>query len=164
MEAVFLEINGVRKVVSGYSGGGLVNPSYDQVSTGATGHVEVVQVDFDPNVIGFRDVLEIFFVTHDPTTLNRQGADFGTQYRSVIFYHSKEQKAVAEQVIAELESENVFGSRIVTAVEPFTVFYPAEKYHWDYYRRNPNNPYCRAVISPKVAKLRKKMFDKLKKN
>jgi len=164
MEAVFDEIQGVKNVVSGYSGGTVVNPSYEQVSTGTTGHAEVVQVEFDPTVIGFRDVLEIFFATHDPTTLNRQGADCGTQYRSVVFYHNADQKAVAEQAIAELESKNVFGSPIVTTIEPFSVFYPAERYHWDYYRRNPTSSYCRAVISPKVAKLRNKMFDKLKKN
>jgi peptide-methionine (S)-S-oxide reductase len=127
MEAVFDEIQGVKNVVSGYSGGTVVNPSYEQVSTGTTGHAEVVQVEFDPTVIGFRDVLEIFFATHDPTTLNRQGADCGTQYRSVVFYHNADQKAVAEQAIAELESKNVFGSPIVTTIEPFSVFYPAER-------------------------------------
>ena len=163
-EAIFCEIKGVKQVVSGYSGGSLVNPSYEQVSTGATGHAEVVQVHFDPAVMSFRDVLEIFFATHDPTTLNRQGADVGTQYRSVVFYHNSEQKATVEQLIAEYEAENVFGSPIVTTVEPFTAFYPAEDYHRNYYRRHPMQPYCRAVISPKVAKLRKKMFDRLKKS
>lgn len=163
-EAIFSEIKGVKQVVSGYSGGSLVNPRYEQVSTGATGHAEVVQVHFDPAVISFREILGIFFATHDPTTLNMQGADVGTQYRSVVFYHNSRQKAIAEQVIAELESENVYDSSIVTAVEPFTAFYPAEEYHMDYFRRHPALPYCRAVISPKVAKLRKKMFDKLKKS
>ena len=163
MEAVFSEVKGVKRVVSGYSGGSLVNPSYEQVSSGATGHAEVVQVHFDPSVVSFREILEIFFATHDPTTLNRQGADVGTQYRSAIFFHNSKQKTVAEKVIAELDAENVFGSPIVTSVEPFTAFYPAEEYHRDYYKRHPEYPYCRAVISPKVAKLRKKMFDKLKK-
>lgn len=163
-EAVFNEIEGVKEVVPGYSGGSLANPSYEQVSTGATGHAEVVQVHFDPEVLSFRDVLEIFFATHNPTTLNRQGADVGTQYRSVVFYHNSEQKAIAERLIAEYEAENVFGSPIVTTVEPFTAFYPAEEYHRDYYRKHPMLPYCIAVISPKVAKLRKKMFDKLKKS
>lgn len=163
-EGVFKEIEGVKQVVPGYSGGTLVNPSYEQVSTGTTGHAEVVQVHFDPEVLSFRDVLEIFFATHDPTTMNRQGADVGTQYRSVVFYHNSEQKVVAERLIAEYNSGNVFGSPVVTSVEPFTAFYPAEDYHRDYYRRNPMQPYCRAVISPKVAKLRKKLVGRLRKS
>jgi peptide-methionine (S)-S-oxide reductase len=163
-EAIFSEIEGVKQVVSGYSGGSLVNPSYEQVSTGATGHTEVVQAHFNPAVISFREILCIFFATHDPTTMNRQGADVGTQYRSVVFYHNRKQKDIAEQVINELESESVYDSPIVTAVEPFTTFYRAEEYHRGYFMRHPALPYCRAVISPKVTKLRKKMFDKLKKH
>ena len=163
-EAVFAEIKGVKKVDPGYSGGSMANPTYRQVSTGTTGYAEVVQVFFDPDVISFRELLEIFFVTHDPTTLNRQGADVGTQYRSAIFYHNETQKKVAEQVIDEFNSAKVFGSPVVTAVEPFTVFYVAEDYHKDYFKRHPEQPYCRVVISPKVAKLRKKLGDKLKKS
>ncbi len=162
MEAVFDQVKGVEKVVSGYSGGSIKNPTYGQVSTGATGHAEVVQLLYDPTVISFRDILKIFFITHDPTTLNRQGADVGTQYRSIIFYHSAEQKTIAEQVIAEFNSEKIFGSPIVTKLEPFMTFYGAEDYHNDYFNRHPDQPYCQIVISPKVAKLRKKFSDKLK--
>jgi peptide-methionine (S)-S-oxide reductase len=161
-EAVFDQINGVTKVVSGYSRGTLPNPSYEQVCSGKTGHAEVVQVYFDPEVVSFKEILEIFFATHDPTKLNQQGADFGTQYRSVVFFHDDKQKKVAEQVIAELTSKNVYDSSIVTAVEPFSKFFVAENYHQNYFKRNPRQPYCRAVISPKVAKLRQKLFDKLK--
>ncbi|MCW4034954.1 MAG: peptide-methionine (S)-S-oxide reductase MsrA [Candidatus Bathyarchaeota archaeon] len=161
-EAVFDQINGVTNAVSGYSGGTTPNPSYEQVCGGKTGHAEVVQVHFDPEIVSYKEILQIFFATHDPTTLNQQGADFGTQYRSVIFYHNNKQKAVAEQVIAEYTSENVYGSPIVTAVEPFSGFFVAEDYHQNYFSRNPDKPYCRAVISPKVAKLRQKLFDKLK--
>jgi len=164
MEAVFNQIRGVKKVNSGYSGGSIANPKYGQVSTGATGHAEVVQLIYDPSVISFRDILKIFFITHDPTTLNRQGADVGTQYRSIIFYHSEKQKAVAEQVIVEFNSEKIFGSPIVTKLEPFMAFYGAEDYHDDYFNRHPEQPYCQLVISPKVAKLRKKFSDKLKKS
>ena len=163
-EAIFAEVKGVKMVEPGYSGGSTLNPAYGQVCTGVTGHAEVVQVVFDPEVISFMDVLEIFFVIHDPTTLNRQGADVGTPYRSVVFYHNETQKKVAEQVIGEFNSVNVFGSPIVTTVEPFTVFYVAEDYHKDYFKRHPEQPYCRVVISPKVAKLRKKLGDKLKKS
>ena len=162
MEAVFDQVRGVEKVTSGYSGGSIANPTYGQVSTGATGHAEVVQLVYDPNVISFRDILKIFFITHDPTTLNRQGADVGTQYRSIIFYHNEKQKAIAEQVIAEFNSEKIFGSPIVTKLEPFMAFYGAEDYHNDYFNRHPEQPYCQIVISPKVAKLRKKFRDKLK--
>jgi len=154
-EAVFAEVKGVKMVEPGYYGGSTLNPTYGQVCTGVTGHAEVVQVVFDPDVISFMDVLEIFFVIHDPTTLNRQGADVGTPYRSVVFYHNETQKKVAEQVIGEFNSVNVFGSPIVTTVEPFTVFYVAEDYHTDYFKRHPEQPYCRVVISPKVAKLKK---------
>ena len=162
MEAVFDQVRGVEKVRSGYSGGSIANPTYGQVSTGDTGHAEVVQMIYDPTVISFRDILNIFFITHDPTTPNRQGADVGTQYRSIIFYHSEEQKAIAEQVIAEFNSEKIFGSPIVTKLEPFMAFYAAEDYHNDYFTRHPEQPYCQIVISPKVAKLRKKFKDKLK--
>ncbi len=155
LEAVFLDLQGVHRVESGYAGGRAPNPTYEQVCTGTTGHAEVVQVEFDPQVITFRDLLEIFFDIHDPTTLNRQGADVGTQYRSAIFYHTPEQKAVAEKVIAELNAARVWPAAIVTEVVPFTAFYPAENYHQEYYRRNPNQPYCRAVIAPKVDKFRK---------
>jgi peptide-methionine (S)-S-oxide reductase len=163
LEAVFLELKGIEKVESGYSGGLLPDPSYDLVRTGTTGHAEVVQVTFDPAAVSFRDLLEIFFVIHDPTTLNQQGADVGTQYRSAIFFHTQEQKATAERVIAELEAEHTWDAPIVTEVVPFDTFYPAEDYHRDYYRRNPNQGYCRAVIAPKVAKVRKAYFEKLRK-
>ncbi len=161
-EAVFQKIRGVVKVKTGYSGGSMLNPTYEQVSTGTTGHAEAVQIMFDPRIISFREVLEIFFATHDPTTLNRQGADVGHQYRSAIFYHNDEQKSIAKEVIEELTSEKTFDSPIVTEVEPFKAFYKAEDYHKDYFKKHPEQPYCRAVISPKIAKLRKKFRDKLK--
>jgi peptide-methionine (S)-S-oxide reductase len=163
-EAVFQEIKGVAKVEPGYTGGSMLNPTYEQVSTGTTGHAEAVQIQFNPSVISFREILEIFFATHDPTTLNRQGADVGHQYRSAIFYHNDKQKATAESVIEELTKEKVFDSPIITEVKPFTKFYRAEDYHKDYFKKHPNQPYCRVVISPKVAKLRKKFQDKLKSN
>jgi peptide-methionine (S)-S-oxide reductase len=163
LEAVFQELKGVESVRSGYAGGHVPDPTYEKVCTGATGHAEVVQVDFDPAVISFRDLLHIFFATHDPTTLNRQGADIGTQYRSAIFYHAPEQQAEAAQVIAELEQAHVWKDRIVTEVAPFEGFYPAEEYHRDYFRRNPGQSYCRVVIAPKVSKLRKEYFEKLRK-
>jgi peptide-methionine (S)-S-oxide reductase len=161
-EAVFQEIKGVVKVEPGYSGGSMLNPTYRQVSTETTGHAEAVQIQFDSSIISFREILEIFFATHDPTTLNRQGADAGHQYRSAIFYHNEEQKAIAEEVIEELTSEKIFYSPIVTEVEPFKAFYKAEDYHKDYFRKHPRQPYCRVVISPKIAKLRKKFQNKLK--
>lgn len=164
VEAVFEPLEGVQKVVSGYAGGTLPNPTYEQVCSGATGHAEVVQVTFDPKVIPYKDVLEIFFAFHDPTTLNRQGADRGTQYRSVIFTHSAEQAATAKQVIADLTAKKVFDQPIVTEVAPLPVFYPAEGYHQEYYRNNANQPYCQAVIAPKVAKLRAKYAARLKKS
>src|SRR5262249_8727610 len=138
------------------------SPSYEQVCSGATGHAEVIQVTFDPRVISYREILELFFAFHDPTTLNRQGADVGTQYRSAIFYHSPEQKAVAEQLIAELDAAHVWPSSIVTELAPFQEFFAAEDYHQGYYRQNGAQPYCRAVIAPKVAKLRKQYLDRLK--
>ncbi len=161
LEAVYEELKGVEKVESGYSGGSVPDPTYRQVCTGTTGHAEVVQVTFDPEVVSFREILEVFFTIHDPTTLNRQGGDVGTQYRSAIFYHSSEQRTVAEQVIAELEAEHVYDSPIVTELAPFTTFYPAETYHQDYFARNPNQPYCAAVIAPKVSKFRRRYLERL---
>ncbi|MFX0167891.1 MAG: peptide-methionine (S)-S-oxide reductase MsrA [Candidatus Hodarchaeota archaeon] len=163
-EAVFLRLKGVSKVESGYSGGTSENPTYKEVSTGRTGHVEVIQITFDSDVITFRELLEVFFATHDPTTLNRQGNDVGTQYRSVIFYHNQHQKDVAEQYIQELEKSKVFGKPIVTTIEPFTAFYEAEEYHQNFFARNPNQLYSRAVIPPKLLKLKKDFTDKLKTN
>lgn len=163
-EAVYQEIKGVVKVEQGYSGGSMLNPTYEQVSTGTTGHAEAVQILFDPTIISFREILEIFFATHDPTTPNQQGADVGHQYRSAIFYHDDKQRAVAEEVIGELTSEKIFDSPIVTEVKPFKAFYKAEDYHRDYFKKHPEQPYCRVVISLKIAKLRKKFRDKLKSN
>lgn len=162
LEAVFDHVQGVLDVVSGYSGGKLNNPTYEQVSTGMTGHAEVVQIVFDPQQLSYRELLEIFFSIHDPTTLNRQGADVGTQYRSAIFYHSPEQKRAAEVFIQELEAEKVWSQRIVTEVQPFKVFYPAEEYHQNYFERNPNTGYCRMVVAPKVSKFRHKFQEKIK--
>ncbi len=163
LEAVFLELNGVEQVISGYSGGAVESPSYREVSTGTTGHAEVVQIIFNPEKISYKDILKVFFTIHDPTTLNRQGADVGTQYRSAIYYQSDSQKSIAENVIHELEKTNVWENPIVTEVAPFQKFYPAEDYHQDYYKQNTDEPYCRIVIEPKVAKLRKYFMDKLKK-
>jgi len=162
LEAVFDSVQGVLHVESGYAGGTVPHPTYEQVCTGRTGHAEVVQITFDPAVITFREILEIFFDIHDPTTLNRQGADVGTQYRSVIFYHSDAQKATAEAMIAELEAAHVWQSPIVTEVMPFTAFYQAEDYHQEYYRHNTQQPYCRAVIAPKLAKFTRHFVAKLK--
>ncbi len=162
LEAVFLDLEGVVRVESGYAGGRVPDPTYEQVCTGRTGHAEVVQVEFDPQVLSFPDLLEIFFEIHDPTTLNRQGADVGTQYRSAIFYHIPEQKAVAEKVLAELNAAGVWPAPIVTEVTPFTAFYAAERYHQEYYRRNANQPYCRVVIAPKMEKFRKQYPARLK--
>lgn len=162
LEAVYEQLQGVEKVESGYSGGRIPNPTYEQVSTGTTGHAEVVQLTFDPNTITFGEILEVFFDIHDPTTLNRQGADVGPQYRSIIFYHDEEQKEVAEQAIRELETSGKFGRSIVTEVTPFEAFYKAEAYHQEYYRRNLGQPYCRVVITPKVQKFQKLYFPKLK--
>lgn len=163
LEAVFDDLQGVESVVSGYAGGRVANPSYQEVCNGTTGHAEVVQITFDPDVISFRDLLQIFFTIHDPTTLNRQGADVGTQYRSAIFYHSPQQKATAEQVIAETNAAGHWGALIVTQVAPFDAFYAAEDYHQEYYSRNPYQPYCQVVIAPKVAKFRKRYMERLKK-
>ena len=164
LEAVFEQLEGVERVVSGYAGGSVAAPTYEQVCSGRTGHAEAVQVTFDPEVISYRDLLEIFFAFHDPTTLNRQGHDVGTQYRSAIFYESPEQKAEAEQLIAALSSESVFSAPIVTQLAPLTAFHPAEEYHQGYYRQNTAQPYCRATITPKVTKLRQKYAARLKKS
>ena len=162
VEAVFEETKGVLKVESGYSGGFVPNPTYRQVCSETSGHAEVVQVTFDPEVLSYGDVLRIFFATHDPTTLNRQGADVGTRYRSAVFYHDEEQRRVAEEVISEVEAEGVWDDPIVTEVVPFEEFYRAEEYHQGYFRNNALQPYCRVVIAPKVAKFRKQHLDKLR--
>jgi peptide-methionine (S)-S-oxide reductase len=162
VEAVLEQLKGVYSVVSGYSGGTTVNPTYRDDCDGDTGHAEVVQVHFDPNVVSYADILSVFFATHDPTTLNRQGADVGTQYRSVIFYNSPAQKAVAEEVIADLNRQGIWSRPIVTQVVPAAPFYRAEGYHLGYFRANPMQPYCQAVIEPKVTKFRQKFADKLK--
>jgi peptide-methionine (S)-S-oxide reductase len=163
LDGVFKDLRGIEKVESGYTGGHLKNPSYQAVCTGTTGHAEVVQLTFNPNEVSFKEILEVFFTIHDPTTLNRQGYDEGTQYRSAIFYHSPEQKEIAEQVIAELNAAKIWGNPIVTEVTPIGDFYVAEGYHQNYFENNPNQPYCRAVVEPKVAKFRKYFFEKLKK-
>ncbi len=154
-EAFFLKLNGVESVVSGYSGGKVKNPSYREVCTGLTGHAEVIQVKFNPKLISYEEILEVFWNTHDPTTLNKQGADEGTQYRSAVFYHSDEQKKIADQYKSQLEKSGVYKNRIVTEITPFTVFYPAEDYHQNYYALNPNQGYCQYVIRPKVEKFNK---------
>jgi len=162
LEAVYDELKGVVDVVSGYSGGHVVNPTYEQVCGKQTGHAEVVQVTFDPAAVSYRELLEVFFTVHDPTTPDRQGNDVGPQYRSVIFYHSPEQKAAAEAVMAELTAERVWDAPIVTELKPFEAFYPAEDYHQEYFKRNPYQPYCAFVVAPKVGKFRKKFYDRLK--
>ena len=164
LEAIFEQLEGVERVVSGYTGGSAKAPSYEQVCSGATGHAEVVQVTYDTSVISYRDLLELFFAFHDPTTMNRQGHDVGTQYRSAIFYATPAQKTVADEVIAQLTSEGVFDDPIVTEVTPLGEFYPAEGYHQGYYRANPSQAYCRATITPKVTKLRQKYAARLKKS
>jgi peptide-methionine (S)-S-oxide reductase len=163
LEAVYDDLNGVVDVVSGYAGGSLPNPSYKQVCTGDTGHAEVVQLQFDPSVISYREILEVFFTIHDPTSLNRQGADVGTQYRSAIFCHGADQKETARQVIAELQGAGLWSKPLVTELVDYTVFYPAEDYHQEYFRKNPYQGYCQAVVAPKVAKFRQKFLSKLKK-
>lgn len=154
-EAVFQQLNGVETVVSGYSGGHVENPSYEQVTTGRTGHAEVCQIQFDPERISYEDILEVFFGTHDPTTLNRQGNDIGTQYRSVIFYHSEEQRKTAEQAKKDLDESGTWKNPIVTEIVPYEKFYPAEDYHQNYYKNNPTQGYCRMVIAPKLNKFEK---------
>ena len=163
LEAVFDELNGVISVVSGYAGGHVDNPSYKAVCNGDTGHAEVVQVTFDPSVLSYRDLLTVFFTIHDPTTLNRQGADVGTQYRSAIFYHDEAQHADVEAVRREISDAKLWPNPIVTEVSPFTKFYLAEDYHQEYFANNPNQPYCMAVVAPKVVKFRKHFVDRLKK-
>jgi peptide-methionine (S)-S-oxide reductase len=163
VDTIFRELQGVEKVESGYAGGRMANPTYRDVCSGMTGHAEVVQITFDPSVLSFRDLLRVFFTVHDPTTADRQGADIGTQYRSIILYHSDEQRETAKQVIDELNREKVWDDPIVTQLVPFTTFYSAEKYHQDYYSQNPNQPYCQIVIAPKVAKFRKAYLDRLAK-
>lgn len=162
LEAVFEPLEGVERVVSGYTGGSVERPTYEQVCSGRTGHAEAVQVTFDPARIAYRDLVELLFAFHDPTTLNRQGPDTGTQYRSAIFTHSPEQDRVAHEVVAELEREGAFGQPIVTEITPLTTFWPAEEYHQGFYRRNPNQGYCRAMIAPKMQKLRAKYRERLK--
>ena len=161
-EAAFSIMKGVERIELGYTGGNVANPTYEEVSTGTTGHAEAAQIYFDPKVISYREILEIFFTMHDPTSLNRQGADIGTQYRSVIFYHNPEQKDTAEKLIDELNKEGIWNKPIVTAVEPLNVFYNAETYHKDYYKKHPKAPYCQAVIAPKIAKLQQHFIDKIK--
>lgn len=164
LEPLYADLQGVKDVVVGYSGGSVPDPSYEQVCTGRTGHAEVVQVTFDPETVSFREILEVFFAIHDPTTPNRQGADVGPQYRSAIFYHDDDQRRVAEEVIQELEEEDIWGKPIVTEVSPIKEFYEAEEYHQEYYQKNPNQGYCRVVIAPKVSKFRQKYQSKLKSN
>ena len=162
LEAVYEQLRGVERVVSGYAGGSVANPSYEAVCSGRTGHAEVVQVDFDPAEVSYRELLEVFFTIHDPTTLNRQGADVGTQYRSAVFTHSPQQEATAREVIRDLEAEGVWDEPIVTTVEPLAEFYPAEAYHQGYFRRHPGQGYCQVVIAPKVAKFRQKYLSRLR--
>jgi methionine-S-sulfoxide reductase len=163
VEAVYENLDGVKSVVSGFSGGKTANPSYEEVCTGTTGHAEVVQITYDKNITDINEIFKVFFTVHDPTTLNRQGADVGTQYRSVIFYKNDEQKKAAESIIAELNKAKVYNNPIVTEVEPFKVFYKAEDYHQNYYVNNKNQPYCKMVIQPKLEKFEKVFKDKLKK-
>ena len=162
LEAVYDEVKGVQSVESGYMGGRKPDPTYEQVCSGTTGHAEVVQITFDPGVVSYKELLEVFFVIHDPTTLDRQGNDVGTQYRSAIFYHSPEQKQVAEQTMRELAAEKVYDTAIVTQLLPAERFYPAEGYHQEYFQRNQNQPYCQFVVAPKVSKFRRKFLDKVK--
>jgi peptide-methionine (S)-S-oxide reductase len=162
VEAVFNELRGVERVISGYAGGSVAFPTYEQVCSGRTGHAEVAQITFNPEIISFREILEVFFTTHDPTTLNRQGADAGTQYRSVIFYQSPEQQQIAQDVIAETNASGIWRSPIVTQVEPLDRFYPAEGYHQNYFELNGDQPYCQIIIAPKVAKVRERYLARLK--
>jgi len=162
LEAVFEQLQGVARVVSGYAGGHLPSPSYKQVCSGTTGHAEVVEIHFDPEVLSFDDLLRVFFTIHDPTTLHRQGGDVGTQYRSVVLHHSPAQERATRAVIAEVEEQGIWPDAIVTQVVPFEVFYPAEDYHQEYFRNNPGQPYCRIVVEPKVVKFRKRFQDRLK--
>jgi peptide-methionine (S)-S-oxide reductase len=162
VEAAFQQLEGVQSVVSGYMGGRFPNPTYEQVCSGRSGHVEVAQITFDPAIISYQDLLEVFFTVHDPTTLNRQGNDVGEQYRSVIFYRDEEQRKTAQAVVDELTREKAFANPIVTAIEPDSTFYPAENYHQDYFKNHPAQPYCMFVVSPKVKKIREKFSARLK--
>ena len=162
VEAIFDDLKGVKDVVSGYSGGHKDSPTYQEVCSETTGHAEVIQIRFDPAVISFKEILQIFFTVHDPTTLNRQGNDIGPSYRSAIFYHTDEQRQIAEEVIAEFTAEGVYDKPIVTEVKPMDKFWPAEDYHQEYFANNPNQPYCAAVVAPKVAKFRQKFLSRLK--
>jgi peptide-methionine (S)-S-oxide reductase len=162
LEAVYQQMRGVESVVSGYSGGQAGRPTYREVSTGTTGHAEVIQITFDPAAVSYREILEVFFTIHDPTTVDRQGADVGSQYRSVIFHHSPEQERIAREVMSTLEAEQVWDAPIVTQLEPFETFHQAEGYHQQYYRQNPEQPYCRVVIAPKLAKFRKQFMERLR--
>ena len=162
LEAIYKELRGVLSVESGYAGGLVQNPTYKQVCTGNTGHAEVVQIQYNPTIITFKDLLNVFFTIHDPTTLNRQGADIGTQYRSVIFYHNETQRNIAESIIKEFEQKKLWVNPIVTEITPFQMFYRAEDYHQDYYLNNSNQPYCQVVIAPKITKFRKKFLDQLR--
>jgi peptide-methionine (S)-S-oxide reductase len=162
VEAIFDDLKGVEDVVSGYSGGHTENPTYKEVCSETTGHAEVVQIRFDPSELSFKELLQVFFTVHDPTTLNRQGGDIGTSYRSAVFYHSDEQKQIAEETIAEFNAEGIYDNPIVTQVAAFDKFWPAEDYHQEYFANNPNQPYCNAVVAPKVAKFRQKFISRLK--
>ena len=162
LEAIYKEVEGVQRVLSGYTGGKKVNPTYQEVCSDNTGHAEAIDITFFPDVISYHDILEIFFTIHDPTTLNRQGNDVGTQYRSAIFYHNEAQKIIAEQVIKEISETHIWDRPIVTEVKPYTRFYSAEDYHRDYFEHNPQQPYCQAVVAPKIAKFRQKWASKLK--
>lgn len=164
LEAAFQELRGVERVQSGYTGGHVPDPTYEAVCAGRTGHAEVVQVSFDPEVISYRDLLDVFFTIHDPTQLNRQGNDVGTQYRSAIFVHDDAQRAIALQAVAEVADASLWDGKIVTVIEPLDRFYPAEPYHDDYFRRNPTQPYCQIVVAPKIAKVRSRFFDRLRKS
>ena len=162
IEAVLDDLKGVEDVVSGYSGGTTIDPTYREVCSGTTGHAEVAEIRFDPNEISFKELLQVFFAVHDPTTLNRQGNDVGTQYRSAIFYHNDEQRRIAEETVTEIEAEGIYDDPIVTEIVPFEKFYPAEDYHQEYFANNPTQPYCMAVVAPKVAKFRQKYVNRLK--
>jgi len=162
LEAVFEQLNGVTRVISGYSGGSVSNPTYEQVCSGRTGHAEVVQITFDPRLLSYKELLQVFFSIHDPTTLNRQGHDVGSQYRSVIYFQNDDQKIQAENIMKEIEIEQVWNDPIVTEVAPLEAFYPAEEYHQEYFRNHPDQTYCQVVISPKVVKFRKQFLDRLK--
>lgn len=161
-EAIFKELRGVGKVISGYSGGKIKNPNYYEVTEGTTEHAESIQITFDPKIISYEKLLEVFFLTHNPTSMNRQGNDVGTQYRSVIFYHDQKQKSQAEKIKQKIEDEKIYDEKIVTEITPFTAFYPAENYHQDYWKKNPDQPYCQFVINPKLAKFREKFSGLLK--